>query len=59
MDRPLTAGQAQWQGVMAVVDTLASVIALLAVGLILVRRRLNRTRLAAWEAAKLPVVPSM
>jgi hypothetical protein len=48
--RPLTAEQAQWQGAMAVVDTLAAVVALLTVALILVRRRLNRTRLAAWEA---------
>jgi hypothetical protein len=47
---PLTPDQAQWQGAMAVVDTLAAVVALLATALILVRRQLDRTRMAAWEA---------
>jgi heme exporter protein D len=50
IDQPLTADQAWRQGVLAGLGTMAAVAALLALIVLIVRRRLDRVRLAGWAA---------
>jgi hypothetical protein len=57
VDQPLSADQAQLQGVLAGVCTMATVLALLAIAIAITRYRLNERRLSVWEAEWRQVEP--